>query len=189
MLRFSTTGSSAVRRPKTATQLSTKSSCQRGRDRRAVVIRANGVLGRTQRREPAYLHRRREQRRREILPSRQCQRGCVEPVQLHVDSSCGPVNNKVVSGNTINEACAGIRVGTAAGSNSIGSNTFFNARNTVLTADSCTPPLIAARPANTSSVNTSSVAKSPRPSPAGPEIKRTPSQTGRLKLLTVCAPL
>src|SRR4029077_3686643 len=41
-------GSSAVRRPKTATQLSTKSSCQRGRDRRAVVIRANGVLGRTQ---------------------------------------------------------------------------------------------------------------------------------------------
>jgi hypothetical protein len=87
---------------------------------------------------------------------------------IHVDSSCGPVTNNVISGNTIIEACAGIPVGTAAGSNSIGSNTFFNARNTVLTADSCTPPLIAARPANTSSVNTSSVAKSPRPSPARP---------------------
>ena len=87
---------------------------------------------------------------------------------IHVDSSCGPVTNNVISGNTINEACAGILVGTAAGSNSIGSNTFFNARNTVLTADRCTPPLIAARPANTSSVNTSSVAKSPRPSPARP---------------------
>jgi hypothetical protein len=87
---------------------------------------------------------------------------------IHVDSSCGPVMNNVISGNTINEACAGILVGTAAGPNSIGSNTFFNARNTVLTADSCTPPVIAARPASASSVNTSSVAKSPRPSPARP---------------------
>jgi hypothetical protein len=87
---------------------------------------------------------------------------------IHVDSSCGPVTNNVISGNTINEACAGILVGTAAGSNSIGSNTFFNARNTVLTADRCTPPLVAARPANTSSLNTSSVARSPRLSPARP---------------------
>jgi hypothetical protein len=55
-----------------------------------------------------------------------------------VDSSCGPVTNNVVSGNTVNEACAGILVGTAAGSNSIGSNTFFNARNTV------SPPAISA---------------------------------------------
>jgi hypothetical protein len=87
---------------------------------------------------------------------------------IHVDSSCGPVTNNVVSGNTINEACAGILVGNAAGPNSIGSNTFFNARNTVLTADRCTLLLIAARSANTLSVNTSSVAKSPRLSPARP---------------------
>jgi Periplasmic copper-binding protein (NosD) len=87
---------------------------------------------------------------------------------IHVDSSCEPVTNNVVSGNTVNEACAGILVGTMAGPNSIGSNTFFNARNTVLTADRCAPPLTAARPGSASSVNTLSVAKSPRPSPARP---------------------
>ena len=47
------------------------------------------------------------------------------------------MTNNVISDNTIIEACASILVGTAAGSNSIGSNTFFNARNTVLTADGC----------------------------------------------------
>jgi nitrous oxidase accessory protein NosD len=82
---------------------------------------------------------------------------------IHVDSSCGPVTNNVVRGNTIDEAYAGIPVGTAAGSNSIGSNTFFNARNTVLTADRFTLPLLAARQANTSSV-----AKAPRLIPARP---------------------
>jgi nitrous oxidase accessory protein NosD len=82
---------------------------------------------------------------------------------IHVDSSCWPVTNNVISGNTIIEACAGILVGTTAGSNSIGSNTFFNARNTVLTADRCTPPLMAERRANASSV-----AKAPRLSPARP---------------------
>ena len=66
------------------------------------------------------------------------------------------------------EARAGILVGTAAGPNSIGSNTFFNAQNSVLRADTCTPPVIATRPASASSVNTSSVAKPPRPSPARP---------------------
>jgi hypothetical protein len=78
------------------------------------------------------------------------------------------VTNNVISGNTIIEACAGILVGTATGPNSMGSNTFFNARNTVLTADSCTPPVIAARPASATSVNTLSVAKSSRLSPARP---------------------
>ncbi|PYX20868.1 MAG: hypothetical protein DMG82_20275 [Acidobacteria bacterium] len=71
---------------------------------------------------------------------------------IHVDSSCGPVTNNVVSGNIINEACAGILVGTVAGPNGIGSNTFFNARNTVLTADLCTLPLMTARQVNTTSV-------------------------------------
>jgi nitrous oxidase accessory protein NosD len=82
---------------------------------------------------------------------------------IHVDSSCGPVMNNVVSGNTVNDACAGIMVGTAAGSNSIGFNAFFNARHTVLTADRCTPPLSSVRP-----VNVSSVAQTFRPSPARP---------------------
>lgn len=84
---------------------------------------------------------------------------------IHVDSSCGPVMNNIVSGNTINDACAGIMLGTAAGSNSIGSNEFFNTRDTVLKADRCTPPLIAVRQLNTSSV---SAAKAFRPSPARP---------------------
>jgi hypothetical protein len=69
---------------------------------------------------------------------------------IHIDSACGPVMNNVVSGNTVNDACAGIMVGTAAGSNRIGSNDFFNTRNTVLTADRCTPPLNSVRQANTS---------------------------------------
>jgi nitrous oxidase accessory protein NosD len=82
---------------------------------------------------------------------------------IHLDSSCGPVANNVVSGNTINDACAGIMVGTAAGSNTIGSNTFFNTRNTVLTADQCVPPPILA-----TQRNTSAAAKILRPSPARP---------------------
>jgi hypothetical protein len=82
---------------------------------------------------------------------------------IHVDSSCGPVMNNVVSGNTVNDACAGIMVGTAAGSNSIGFNAFFNARHTVLTADRCTPPL-----SSVPLVNASSVAQTFRPSPARP---------------------
>jgi nitrous oxidase accessory protein NosD len=82
---------------------------------------------------------------------------------IHVDSTCGPVMNNVVSGNTVNDACAGIMVGTAAGSNSIGSNAFFNARHTVLTADQCTPPLSSVRQANASSA-----ARILRPSPARP---------------------
>lgn len=82
---------------------------------------------------------------------------------IHVDSSCGPVANNVVRGNAINSACAGVMVGTGAGSNTIGSNDFFNTRNTVLTADQCTPPLAAAR-----QLNTLSRARTVRASPARP---------------------
>jgi len=82
---------------------------------------------------------------------------------IHIDSSCGPVMNNVMSGNTVNDACAGIMVGTAAGSNSIGFNTFFNARHTVLTADRCTPPL-----RSVDHANVSSAAQTLRPSPARP---------------------
>jgi hypothetical protein len=56
---------------------------------------------------------------------------------IHVDSSCGAVKNNRVSGNTINKACAGILIGTAAGPNSIGANTFFNVGNTVMQANQC----------------------------------------------------
>jgi hypothetical protein len=82
---------------------------------------------------------------------------------IHLDSSCGPVMNNVVSHNAVNDACAGILVGTAAGSNDIDSNTFFNTRHTVVTADQCTPPLISVR-----QPTTSSAAQTLRPSPARP---------------------
>jgi parallel beta-helix repeat protein len=60
---------------------------------------------------------------------------------IHLDSSCGAVANNKVSANTVNNACAGVMVGTGAGANTIGSNAFFNTRNTILTANQCTPPL------------------------------------------------
>jgi parallel beta-helix repeat protein len=63
---------------------------------------------------------------------------------IHVDSSCGKVTGNKVSDNTINGACAGILVGTAAGSNSIDDNEFFNVQHTVLTADVCPAPAAAA---------------------------------------------
>jgi len=82
---------------------------------------------------------------------------------IHVDSSCGPVMNNVVSDNTLNDACAGILVGTAAGPNDIDSNAFFNTRHTVMTADQCTPPLMSVR-----QTATSSAAQTLRPSPTRP---------------------
>jgi len=82
---------------------------------------------------------------------------------IHVDSSCGPVMHNVVSENTLNDACAGILLGTAAGSNHIDSNAFFNTRHTVMTTDQCTPPLISLR-----QPTTSSAAQTLRPSPVRP---------------------
>jgi parallel beta-helix repeat protein len=41
---------------------------------------------------------------------------------IHLDSSCGAVANNKVRANTINNACAGVMVGTGAGANTIGSN-------------------------------------------------------------------
>jgi nitrous oxidase accessory protein NosD len=81
---------------------------------------------------------------------------------IHVDSSCGPVMSNVIRGNTINDACAGIMVGAASGSNTIGRNTFFNVQHTVMTADQCTPPLAAERH------NALSGVKGHRASPARP---------------------
>jgi len=66
---------------------------------------------------------------------------------IHIDSGCtnfgGSGNTgsgNTVSGNVINDACAGILTGTLAGSNTIGTNTFFNVGNTTLTADQCPSP-------------------------------------------------
>jgi hypothetical protein len=58
---------------------------------------------------------------------------------IHLDDSCSPStgSNETVSSNTINEACAGILLGT--GSNTLGANSFLNVTYTTLAADSCTP--------------------------------------------------
>ena len=59
---------------------------------------------------------------------------------IHVDGECSPSTgiNNTVSGNTINEACAGILLGTGT-PNTIGSNGFSNVTNTKLAGDTCTP--------------------------------------------------
>ncbi len=82
---------------------------------------------------------------------------------IYVDSSCGKVTGNKVSDNTINGACAGIMVGTLAGSNSISGNDFFNVQNTMMTADVC-PAL--APPA--SSIAAASAAPKSKYQPARP---------------------
>jgi hypothetical protein len=58
---------------------------------------------------------------------------------IHLDDECAPStgSNETVSSNTINEACAGILLGS--GSNSIGTNSFLNVTYTTLAGDSCSP--------------------------------------------------
>ncbi|HEV3253250.1 MAG TPA: right-handed parallel beta-helix repeat-containing protein [Candidatus Acidoferrales bacterium] len=56
---------------------------------------------------------------------------------IHLDDSCGSSNSNTVKNNTINEACAGILLGTGSNPN-ITPNTFFNVVNTTLAGDSCT---------------------------------------------------
>ncbi len=72
---------------------------------------------------------------------------------IHVDSTCtnfgvggATGSGATVSANTVNGACDGIMLGTAAGSNTIGVNTFFNTTHTTATADQCTPALAKVRP-------------------------------------------
>ncbi len=59
---------------------------------------------------------------------------------IHLDDSCSPStgSNDTVTSNTINEACAGILLGTGTGNTTTG-NTFFNVTNTTLAGDTCTP--------------------------------------------------
>ena len=87
---------------------------------------------------------------------------------VHIDSACGAVASNTVSQNTINDACAGILTGTGAGSNTIGTNNFYNTRNTTLTADTCTPPVTSASPLVAAHAAAASGTSHARPSPARP---------------------
>jgi hypothetical protein len=78
---------------------------------------------------------------------------------IHIDDSCGSGNNNVVSGNTINEACAGILLGTGSSNTSL-PNTFANVTNTTLAGDVCP-----AGPDANSTVGGSKKAQRLRPAP------------------------
>jgi hypothetical protein len=77
---------------------------------------------------------------------------------VHVDDSCGSGNNNSVTSNSINEACAGILLGTGTGTIS-SPNAFLNVTKKTLAGDVCTPP---AAPGAT---GTPATHLSPRPSP------------------------
>jgi hypothetical protein len=55
---------------------------------------------------------------------------------VHIDDSCGSGSYNIVSSNTINEACAGILLGTGT-NNTSSPNTFLNVTNTTLAGDVC----------------------------------------------------
>ncbi len=60
---------------------------------------------------------------------------------VHIDSTCGVTNTgNIVTGNTINEACAGLLVGTSPG-NTTSPDTYFNVNNTVVQGDVCNAPV------------------------------------------------
>ncbi len=83
---------------------------------------------------------------------------------VHVDDSCGSGNSNIVQNNTINEACAGILLGTGTNPTPI-PNTFFNVTKTTLAGDVC--PVAAA----TAAKGTKTQQASPRPSPYKPTRK------------------
>ena len=57
---------------------------------------------------------------------------------IHNDSTCTSGNtSNVITGNTINEACAGILSGLTPLSNTLSPDTFFNVGTTVLAGDTC----------------------------------------------------
>ena|ERR1700687_3931984 len=59
---------------------------------------------------------------------------------IHTDDTCPPStgSSNTVTGNTINEACAGILLGSGTG-NTTAPNSFLNVTNTTLGGDTCTP--------------------------------------------------
>jgi hypothetical protein len=61
---------------------------------------------------------------------------------VHVDDTCtGTSTGNTVQKNIINSACAGVLSGPASGSNTIGTNTYYNTINLVVyNSDTCTTP-------------------------------------------------
>ena len=59
---------------------------------------------------------------------------------IHVDDGCPPStgSNNIVTDNTINEACAGILLGTGTG-NTTSPDSFMNVTHTTLAGDTCSP--------------------------------------------------
>ncbi len=55
---------------------------------------------------------------------------------VHADDSCGSGNNNAITNNTVNEACAGILMGTGTGT-TFGMNTFLNVTHTTMPGDVC----------------------------------------------------
>jgi len=82
---------------------------------------------------------------------------------VHLDDSCGSGNNNTATSNVINEACAGILLGTGTG-NTSAPNTFSNVTNTTLAGDVC-PALMVDGVAKT---GTTSRKQALRPSPYKP---------------------
>jgi hypothetical protein len=82
---------------------------------------------------------------------------------IHLDDSCSPSrgSGNIVNGNTINEGCAGILLGSGTG-NTTSPNTFMNVTHTTLMGDVCTPAV-----GKMSGLNHSSL----RPSPLKPNRK------------------
>jgi hypothetical protein len=80
---------------------------------------------------------------------------------IHIDGGCA-TTGATVTGNTINEACAGVLVGPSAGGTTTG-NTYSNVFTEVQTgSDTCTPPTL---PGNSMVKAAQSAAKAGKPRP------------------------
>jgi hypothetical protein len=84
---------------------------------------------------------------------------------FHADDGCGSGNNNTITNNTVNEACAGILLGTGTGT-SFSSNTFLNVTHTTLPGDVCSAP-----PEDAKTGGANGKQPSPRPSPFKPNRK------------------
>jgi hypothetical protein len=83
---------------------------------------------------------------------------------VHIDDSCGSGNNNTVTKNIINEACAGVLLGTGSG-NISAPNTYSNVTNTTLAGDTCSSPAVKSQEAG------SKERQAPRSSPYMPTRK------------------
>ena len=64
---------------------------------------------------------------------------------IHLDSGCGSTgNNNTVSSNAVNEACAGLLLGSGTGNTFPSSNTVANVTYTTLAGDTCAPTILSA---------------------------------------------